>query len=207
MQVVPIRAKRAIPTGKRAQGKAANRRIILDAAKRVFAEMGYGTAKVRDIIRATPLASGTFYNYFRSKEEVFQALCDEAAQLVGPAMREARHKAKTADAFFHGTFRAFFVYMVARRASGVGPDPLHGKPVTLEVGALKQDIESAISRGVLPPVNAQVLASAMWGLAAGLAESLGEWTDVDDAARSATAFMVQGFRAFTSEPKPVAVNY
>ena len=76
MQVVPIRTKKTVPTGRRAEGKAANRRIILDAAKRVFAEMGYSTARVRDIIRATPLASGTFYNYFRSKEEVFQALCD-----------------------------------------------------------------------------------------------------------------------------------
>ncbi len=207
MQVVPIRAKRAIPTGKRAQGKAANRRIILDAARRVFAEMGYGTAKVRDIIRATPLASGTFYNYFRSKEEVFQALCDEAAQIVGPAMRDARLKAKTADTFFYGTFRAFFAYMAARRASGVGPDPLHNQPVTLDLGALKQDIESAISRGVLPPVNPQILAAAIWGLASGLAETLPEWTDVDDAARSATAFMLQGFRAFTIQPKPVAVNY
>ena len=207
MQVVQIRTKKAIPSGKRALGKAANRRIILDAAKRVFAEMGYGSAKVRDIIRATPLASGTFYNYFRSKEEVFQALCDEAAQIVGPAMREARHKAKTTDSFFHGTFRSFFAYIVARRASGVGPDPVHNQPVTLELGALKQDIESAIARGVLPPVNPQVLASAMWGLASGLAETLGEWSDIDDAARSATAFMLQGFRAFTVEPKPVAVNY
>lgn len=207
MQVVPIRAKKAIPTGKRAQGKAANRRIILDAAKRVFTEMGYGTAKVRDIIRATPLASGTFYNYFRSKEEVFQALCDEAARIVGPAMRDARHNAKNADVFFYSTFRGFFAYMAARRASGVGPDPLHNQPVTLEVGALKQDIESAISRGVLPPVNPHVLAAAMSGLASGLAETLPEWTDVDDAARSASAFMLQGFRAFATEPKPVAVNY
>jgi AcrR family transcriptional regulator len=207
MQVVPIRAKKAIPTGKRAQGKAANRRIILDAAKRVFGEMGYGSAKVRDIIRATPLASGTFYNYFRSKEEVFQALCDEAAQIVGPAMRETRHKAKTAEAFFHGTFKAFFAYMVARRASGVGPDLLHNQPVTLDIGALRHDIESAISRGMLPPVNPQVLASAIWGLASGLAETLDEWPDVDEAARSATAFMLQGFRVFSTEPKPVAVNY
>jgi len=206
MQVVPIRTKKAIPSGKRAQGKAANRRIILDAAKRVFAEMGYSAVKVRDIIRATPLASGTFYNYFRSKEEVFQALCDEAAQIVGPAMREARHKAKTSETFFYATFRAFFAYIVERRASGVGPDPLHN-PVTAGVGTLKQDIENAISRGVLPPVNAQVLAAAMWGLASGLADALAEWTDIDDAARSATAFMLQGFRALATESKPVAVNY
>ena len=75
MQVVPIRSKAPAPEGKRAQVKAQNRRIILDAARRVFAELGYGATKVRDIIRATPLAAGTFYNYFRTKEEVLEALC------------------------------------------------------------------------------------------------------------------------------------
>ena len=60
--------------GKREETKAQNRAVILDAARRVFAEMGFAAATVRDIIRATPLASGTFYNYFKSKEEVFQAI-------------------------------------------------------------------------------------------------------------------------------------
>lgn len=207
MQVVPIRPRKTIPHGRRAQAKAANRRIILDAARRVFAELGYGTAKVRDIIRATPLAAGTFYKYFRSKEEVFQVLCEEAAQVVRPALRDARHKACNAEAFFFGTFRAFFAFVAERRANGVGPDPLYSHPAALGVSELRQDIEAAISSGILPPVNAQALASAMWGLALGLAETLPEWSSIEDAARSATAFMVEGFRAFTTQPKPVAVNY
>ena len=54
--------------------------MILEAARGVFAELGYGAATVRDIIRATTLASGTFYNYFKSKEEIYQAIRDEAAR-------------------------------------------------------------------------------------------------------------------------------
>lgn len=57
--------------GKREETKASNRQAIIDAARRVFAELGYGATTVRDIIRETELASGTFYNYFKSKEEVF----------------------------------------------------------------------------------------------------------------------------------------
>src|SRR5690348_13602877 len=105
MQIVPIRSKKAIPAGKRAQAKAQNRRIILEAAQRVFAERGYSATNVRDIIRATPLASGTFYNYFRSKEEVFQAIRDEAALNIRPKLREERMKAKTIEEFISGTFR------------------------------------------------------------------------------------------------------
>ena len=70
----------AVP-GKREQTKIQNRQLILDAARQVFAELGYGATTVRDIIRATPLASGTFYNYFKSKEEVFQAIRDEVASI------------------------------------------------------------------------------------------------------------------------------
>jgi len=54
------------PIGKREKTKAANRQAILAAARRVFAQLGYEAATVRDIIRGTALASGTFYNYFRS---------------------------------------------------------------------------------------------------------------------------------------------
>ena len=52
--------------GKREETKASNRQAIIDAARIVFAELGYGATTVRDIIRATELASGTFYNYFKS---------------------------------------------------------------------------------------------------------------------------------------------
>src|SRR5581483_3656078 len=39
--------------------KTQNRETILAAARQVFAELGFAAATVRDIIRATPLASGT----------------------------------------------------------------------------------------------------------------------------------------------------
>ena len=70
------------PLGKREQTKATNRLAILEAARQVFAELGYGETTVRDIIRKTGLASGTFYNYFKSKEEVFEAIMDANALQV-----------------------------------------------------------------------------------------------------------------------------
>ena len=50
--------------GRRERTKQANRAAILDAARDVFAEIGYGAATVRDVIRRTGLAAGTVYNYF-----------------------------------------------------------------------------------------------------------------------------------------------
>src|SRR5476649_1238849 len=50
--------------GRREQNKAENRAALLKAARSVFAEIGYGAAGVRDIVRRTDLASGTFYKNF-----------------------------------------------------------------------------------------------------------------------------------------------
>src|SRR5262249_49136884 len=90
------------PIGKRERTKAANRTAILAAARKVFAQLGYEAATVRDIIRGTDLASGTFYNYFRSKEEVFEALAADGAARFKPILRQARERAKSFEDYAHG---------------------------------------------------------------------------------------------------------
>src|SRR4051812_15221121 len=94
--------------GRRELTKSQNRQTILTAARLVFAELGYGAATVRDIIRATPLASGTFYNYFKSKEEVYLALRDEVALAIRPRLKEERARAASVEEFLSFSFRAFF---------------------------------------------------------------------------------------------------
>lgn len=56
------------------QWKEARREQILDAAGRVFAEQGYHSAKMKDVATEAGVSNGTVYNYFKSKEEVLQAL-------------------------------------------------------------------------------------------------------------------------------------
>jgi len=50
-----------LPLGKREQTKVQNRQAILNAAREVFGELGYDNVTVRDIVRRTGLAAGTFY--------------------------------------------------------------------------------------------------------------------------------------------------
>ena len=87
-------------SGRREQNKAENRTALLKAARAVFAEMGYGAASVRDIVRRTDLASGTFYNYFKDKDEVFEAVVGELTGELLKRHREGRAKAATAEEFF-----------------------------------------------------------------------------------------------------------
>jgi AcrR family transcriptional regulator len=53
--------------------RARTRLRIVEAALRVFAEKGPDTAVIDDFIRAAEVARGTFYNHFRTTEELLTA--------------------------------------------------------------------------------------------------------------------------------------
>lgn len=208
MDAEPSRPARAL--GKRAQTREQNRRDILDAARRVFAELGYGATTVRDIIRATSLASGTFYNYFKSKEEVFQALRDETALAIRPSLREARAKAETLEAFLAGTFRTFFGHVAANGgnlSATKHSEAPHVRVYTPEIVAgfeeLRQDIEAAVTRGLLPSVDADYLTAAMVGVAFEIAETMRRKEgppDVEGAVAFATALFMAGIASLPKVP-------
>ena len=50
---------------------------LLNAAKKVFSERGYHNAQISHIIDEAGVARGTFYLYFKSKEEIFKELLEE----------------------------------------------------------------------------------------------------------------------------------
>lgn len=52
------------------------REQILESAAEVFARSGYHQATVADIIASAAIARGTFYLYFKSKQDVFEFLAD-----------------------------------------------------------------------------------------------------------------------------------
>ena len=85
------------------------------AAREVFAELGYDAAAVRDVIRRTDLASGTFYNYFPDKETVFRALLDESARDVRRRLLAVRAGAHTLEEFVGDAYRAWFEFLVEDR--------------------------------------------------------------------------------------------
>ena len=54
--------------------RARTRKKLLDAARVVFERDGFHDARLADIVREAGVATGTFYNYYRSKEEIFRDL-------------------------------------------------------------------------------------------------------------------------------------
>jgi TetR/AcrR family transcriptional regulator, fatty acid metabolism regulator protein len=64
------------------------RRLILDAAVRVFARQGFHTCRVSDIADEAHVAYGLVYHYFQSKDEVLDTLFLERWELMLAAIDE-----------------------------------------------------------------------------------------------------------------------
>lgn len=58
------------------------RNEILDTAQRLFATKGYDKCTINDILNEIGIAKGTFYHYFKSKEEVLDAIIDRGTQMI-----------------------------------------------------------------------------------------------------------------------------
>src|SRR5579884_4234140 len=74
-----------------ASGAAAvdKRRVILDAAVRVFARQGFHTCRVADIADAAGVAYGLVYHYFSSKDEILDTLFLERWSAMLAAIEQA----------------------------------------------------------------------------------------------------------------------
>jgi AcrR family transcriptional regulator len=162
----------ATAPGKRAATKAANRTAILDSAREVFAELGYGTATVRDVIRNTALAAGTFYNYFPDKESVLRALVEENASVVTKRLREARARATTMEDFVRDGYRVYFEYIVEdrptfelmRRNAGTVRELMDEPALGAGVHDLEDDLRERVRRGDQAPIDVEYVAAAMAGV-------------------------------------------
>ena len=185
--------------GKREQTKAANRVAILDAARQVFAELGYDNASVRDIIRRTDLSVGAFYNYYRSKEEVYEALSDDGARRFRPILQAQFEKADDFESYIRGAINAYYNFLVdeqkAVRANpgAVSRDHPHLRLETPEMKAVfeqvKQAVAAVLERGHGPRVDLDYLAASCIAIAREVGELMQERNPIDVPA--AVEFAVQ----------------
>jgi len=163
--------------GKREATKAANRAAILAAARMVFADIGFGAASVRDIIRRTDLATGTFYNYFPDKESVLREILDETTIEIRVRVRAARQDAASVEDFVRNGFRAYFDYLAGDREmlelmsrnAGTIRAMFDEPAVGAGVEELRLDLERGVADGILVAHDSELMAAAMVGAAVEIA--------------------------------------
>ena len=170
MTAGPIAAGERAP-GRREQTKQANRTAILDAAREVFGDIGFGAASVRDVVRRSGLAAGTFYNYFPDKESVLAALLEDSAAEARMRVHAARERATTLREFVEGAYRAYFEFLaedratfeLLRRNAGTIRDMFDEPTIGAGTEELAADMRAAIAAGLLPEMDTEYMAAAMVG--------------------------------------------
>jgi AcrR family transcriptional regulator len=192
----------------RAERKAENRAKLLAAARRVFAQKGFAAATARDVVRETDLASGTFYNYFDSKDDAFRAVLEDFGVAARAAAREQRlQPGRTVEERMYNAYMAYFqlvvedpeMFEILRRNADViamlGVEDLFADAVSELIEDMRQWVdEGQLPSGVIDqlPYVARSMAGGGFQVAAHIADA-GE-TDIDAAARFCTRLMLDGLR-------------
>ena len=197
-----------LPTGRRERTKAANRAAILAAARELFSVHGYDAVSVRDIVRRTELASGTFYNYFPDKRSIFGALVEETGAEARRRVREARRGADSAEGFIERGYGAFFAFIASdpgtfaflRRNVTTIREDFGDAFMPAGLAELEADLRGAIARGELPELDVSYCARAMLAAGLELGQELLERDppDVAGATRFATALFAGGLERISA---------
>lgn len=160
-------------TGKRAQNRIRNRKAILDAARECFRERGYDNSTIRDIVRRTGLAAGTFYNYFASKQDIFAALLTDFLTGLNDNLTGYRREADTTQDFIHYAYLALYsatardpiVYELAHHNDRALRELFGSDILGLAMLSLEEDVRDAMDRGLLPEIDHEYLCAAFFGVA------------------------------------------
>lgn len=199
--------KNPVPlAGKRERNKLANREAILEAARKCFLKQGYDAVTVRDVIRMTGLAAGTFYNYFPDKDSLFRAVLETRMTELNTAMHVVRGQATTVESFINGAFRTLFFriaedptfFRLIMRNEHAVRTLFQDSVVGIPMRALKEDVSQAIERGVFPPLDVDLMTSAFFGVGFEIGRTLSaaKKPDPEAAAVFATRLMTAGVQAF-----------
>ncbi len=197
------------PLGKRDQNRLRNRQAILDAAKACFLEKPYTEVSVRDIIRRTDLAAGTFYNYFTDKASIFRALVDDYLSSLNERLHHIRRNATSMPDMVRQAYVALFstiqenpaLFQIIRQNEATLNEIYQSSMMGLNRESLKRDLEDARQRGLLPQdTDIDYLAACFFGVAyeMGIAFAHRPNAKPEDAADFAMRLFLNGLNALAT---------
>jgi TetR/AcrR family transcriptional regulator, fatty acid metabolism regulator protein len=151
------------------------RRMILDAAVRVFARQGFHHCRVSDVADEAGVAYGLVYHYFNSKEEILNTLFLERWQIMLDAIAEidasdldVREKLHRVAGFIIESYRhdpdlmKVIIVEVTRAANSFGA--LHLEKIREAYSGIAGIVESARADGSFKPaIPAEFAAMCFYG--------------------------------------------
>jgi AcrR family transcriptional regulator len=193
---------------KRARTTQRNRAAIVAAARESFCDVGYGASTVRDIMRRTDLASGTFYNYYTDKASVLRDLIDEFSARIRHRVHTTRMEARSLEELLRSAFRACFEqyaedrFMTTLLARNAGEVRELTSTSVLEpaIAELADDLRAKAAEIALPDVDVDRVSRAAVALATELGFDMIQQRpiDVDGTTEFVTQLMLGGVQRLAS---------
>ena len=159
-----------LPKPVTARGEATRRRL-LNAAELEFGTRGYHGASVSSITQRAEIAQGTFYLYFRSKEEMFLQLVKDighqlrahSAQAIARAGNRIEAERLGLEAFLQFAARHRGLYRIVQESQFVDPAVFREYYEKLADGYAAA-LERAARNGELAKGDAETRAWVMMGI-------------------------------------------
>lgn len=195
-------------SGRRAAQKARNRAEIIAATKQLLAEQGARGFSIREVVRNTDLAAGTFYNYFSSVDEVIDAIAAESLEQFRAELAKVQKSAVTFEQFVEAGFQAYFRHAVQYRnmlgdvREEFGRQPLPGAVIIAE--EVREYIADAMAHTNMQPIQFDYTAAIAIGIAkelnaSGVCVTL---EDADKVAQFASHAFLNGVSGYGYKPSP-----
>ncbi|HUQ54767.1 TetR/AcrR family transcriptional regulator [Lentzea sp.] len=156
----------------------ARRQQIIDAARARFASHGFARTSMPDLVEASGLSTGAIYRYFKSKDQIVAAICEQTshtlpAELTAASVHGFLEHIRTAERE-HGHAR-----LVAQIYAEAAVSPGLAAVVQRQL----DDLRTAVA-ALLPgraPAEAERIAEAFVALCHGYAQQLAVRGDLDPA--------------------------
>lgn len=168
---------------RRARHQHSLRAEILDQARRLFVEEGYDGASMRKLAQRIEYSPTTIYLYFRDKDAIFQAICDETFdKLVGRIERQIRRHEDDPVAALRAGLREYiefglkhpehYIVTFLRRSASETPEAFAGSAGERAFETLRRGVRAAADAGRLRPVHPELAAQVLWMSVHGLVSLL-----------------------------------
>jgi AcrR family transcriptional regulator len=179
-------------------------RKLLDAAAVEFGERGFHEASISGITRRAGTALGSFYTYFDSKEEIFQALVrymseqlrDHVTPLVQAAPDEISAERIGLESFLGFVREHKEIYRIIDEAEFVDYAS-YRRHYETTVARVRQRLEDGAARGEIRADVGEIHAWAIGGMNVFLGMRYGLWdadADISEIARIANDFVANGLK-------------
>ncbi len=184
------------------------RRALLSAARRAFAQKGYGATSVEDIVGPARLTKGALYHHFKNKAAVLEALYIEMEEELLARVSRAVLAAgvdpwsrivAVLEAFFAASAEPEYVRIVLRDAPQV-LGRLHGRELdhAIGLGFVSDLVTELRDQGMLPPLPVAAVARLLLAATSDVAVTMAHAADPELARKEGTEVvlaMLAGLRA------------